>query len=67
MVFEKLISKKAFKIILYSATALIEILGILLLFSKDVTIKFITNNSVLVSLIIIIFGYFSAVSVRRKN
>lgn len=67
MVFEKLISKKKWATIVYIGTALIEVLGFALLFSKTKAIEFILNNSVLVAIILMVFGYLGAVSVRGKK
>ena len=64
MVLEKLLGTENFKVLFYIVMGLIEILGLALLISKEKTIKFIKNYYILISVIIMVFGYIGAVSVR---
>lgn len=64
---EKRMKKKNFKSLVYLLGALIEVLGFGLLFAPDKVIPFITNNHIIIALVIIFAGYLMAISVRKRK
>ena len=66
MVLEKHIKKKTFNRIIYILGAFLEVIGFGLLFAFDKTMSIISSYSIVFSLLLIVTGYFMAISVRKK-